>query len=79
MAVATNMQAFYRVTALAASKKLHKIAIDAMNKASCKEYTAIPPIETEKNSSVKQTSNVNPFQTITIRKLRVQIKKSNHF
>ena len=55
MAFAKGIRALNRVIALAASNKLHGIAINALNKASCKQYIAILNIETEKKSSVKET------------------------
>ena len=78
MAFTKGIRAFYGVIALAASNKLYGIAMNGHNKASCKKYTAILTIETEKKNSIKkQTSNVNPFQTIMIREPRVKIKNSN--
>ena len=55
MAFSKGIRAFCRVLALAASSQLHGIVINALNKAWCKEYIAILPIETEKKSSVKET------------------------
>ena len=55
MAFAKDIRAFYRVIALAANNELHGIAMNAMNKAWCKQYIAILPIETEKKSSVGET------------------------
>ena len=55
MAFAKGIRAFYRVIVLAASNKLHRIATNALNKASCKQYIAILPIETWKKSLVKET------------------------
>ena len=56
MVFTKGTRAFYRVIALAASNELHEIAMNGHNKASCKQYIAILTIETEKESSVKETS-----------------------
>ena len=55
MAFSKDIRAFCRVLALAASSQLHGIVINALNKASCKKYIAILPIETEKKRSVSET------------------------
>ena len=54
MAFAKGIRDFQRFIALAASNKLQRNAMNALSTASC-NYNAIPPIETEKKSSVKKT------------------------